>query len=151
MSAFQVQPIFDTIILHLERAPVEFFSSISIGGIATEVLKFAGLVALAWGILKYRAVADIIPLLSKEFVTVAKFEDKLEKVACGVASTAHDKAALATQPLHARLQTLETSFDEFRNGTFKEHRAEMRDLFKEVFEKLDQAILDNARSHKEHT
>jgi hypothetical protein len=151
MSAFQVQPIFDHITSYLERAPVELLSGISISGIFTEVGKFAGLVALAWGILKHRAVADIVPLLVKHFVTTEKFEEKAKEISGGVAATAHDKAALATQPLHARLQTLENSFDEFRNGTFKEHRTEMRDLFKEVFEKLDQAILDNARSHKEHS
>lgn len=151
MSAFQVQPIFDTIISHLERAPVELLSGISLSSVFTEVGKFAVLVGLAWGILKHRAVADIIPLLVKHFVTTEKFEEKTKEITCGVATTAKGTADLATMPLAIRLENLEDSFEKFRDAEFKDHRTEMRDLFKEVFEKLDQAILDNARSHKEHT
>lgn len=148
MSAFQVQPIFDIILQHPERAIVELFSGISISGILLEVGKFAGLVAVAWGILKYKAVADVTPLLSKEFVTIDKFDAKIKDLTCSVASTASDKAALATQPLASRLDKLEDSFEEFRDGAFKDHRSEMRELFKEVFTKLDEVRLDNAKSHK---
>lgn len=130
---------------------MDILSGISLSGIFTEIGKFLGLVILAWSALKHKAASDVTPILNKEFVTISKFEEKIKDLSCSVAATAKDKADLATQPLASRIEKLEDSFEEFRDGAFKEHRAEIRELFKEVFDKLDEVRLDNAKSHKEKT
>ena len=116
----------------------------------------AGVIAVFWVLLKDKIAADLAPKLSLFFQTKENSEKSTEEhrkdhraLEAQIGSVAEHKALIAVRPLELRLESFEKELTNL-SGRLDESRAESRQDFKRVFERLDAISTEIARLIPNH-